>query len=632
MHIPWAIVPYSCALLLSGCSIAPTFTSSSTSSAPGAALKGRVHGGQQPIVGASVYLYAANTTGYGKASVSLLASPGYVTTDGNGNFSITGDYTCPGASTQVYLYSIGGNPGAGTNPEAALLAGLGSCGSLSSSTFVTVNEVSTVATAYAIAGFTTDALHVSSSGSTLALQGIANAFAMIPNLETLSTGVPLATTPAGNGTLWRSGAVTISVADILAACINTNGSMASGMPCNTLLTTALAGGTTGTQPAETATAAINIAHYPGSNLSTLMTLQTATSPFQPYLTFVPGDLTMGINYTASWLQLPYALAVDAEGDVWVTAEGATAGELYASSHSGGSNSWSAPYSGGGLLNGFPYGAAVDTSGNLWVALLTNGSGGALAELSSTGSPISPSSGYPGDSNNSYSVSIDASGNAWLPSYGTNALFEYIPGTGFANTTGFTGGGISDPYILAIDASGNIWATNQGYKGLSEFSSSGVANASSPFSGTAAGMTEPGEGIAVDASGNIWAVDFAVLTEFNSSGGAVSGSGGYSGGGLATPVALAIDSAGNVFTSNHTNDDISEFSSTGMPLSPSNYGYEPVSGLDDLAGIAIDGSGNVWFANEDGNSLVEAVGLASPVVTPVVANLKAPYGSHAVNLP
>jgi streptogramin lyase len=630
--------------VLSGCTAAPVMTTTSTqpNQVQGAALHGRVHGGQQPIVGASVYLYAANTTGYagagipassGNASVSLLKSPGYVTTDSNGDFSISGDYTCTSASTQVYLYSIGGNPGAGTNSAAGLLAGLGSCGSLTSSTYVVVNEISTVATAYSIAGFATDALHVSSSGSALATTGIANAFAEIPNLETVSTGTPLGTTPSG-GALWRSGQVTISVADILASCINTSGSEASGMPCNTLLTTALANGGSGTQPTETATAAINIAHHPGANLTTLMALQTANSPFQPYLNFVPGDLTMGITYTQSWLQLPYALAVDAEGDVWVTAEGATAGELYASSHSGGSNSWSAPYSGGGLVNGFPYGAAVDTSGNLWVALLTNGSGGALAELSSTGSPISPSSGYPGDSNNSYSVSIDASGHAWLPSGSTNSLYEYIPGTGFANTAGFTGGGMNEPYISAIDAQGNIWVTSLGYIGLSEFNSSGAANSHSPFPGSAAGMTVAGDSLAIDASGNIWVIagmSSGGLFEFNSSGAPVSPSGGYSGGGLADSEYLAIDGAGNVFTSNYSNDNISEFNSTGTPVSPS-YGWQPVNGMSYLAQIAIDGSGNVWVANKDGNSLVEAVGLAAPVVTPIAANLVTPYGLHAVNLP
>src|ERR1700690_4123191 len=114
-----AVVTCSCGLFLSGCSFMPVETTSTNSPVPGAAMQGRVHGGQQPIVGAHVYLYAANNTGYGNASVSLVTSATgnpadgsgnyYVITDANGDFGITGDYTCPSSASQVYLYSIGGN-------------------------------------------------------------------------------------------------------------------------------------------------------------------------------------------------------------------------------------------------------------------------------------------------------------------------------------------------------------------------------------------------------------------------------------------------------------------------------------------------------------------------------------------
>jgi protocatechuate 3,4-dioxygenase beta subunit len=81
-------------LYLSGCSTAPMLTTTSTpaNQVQGAALHGRVHGGQNPISGARVYLYAVDATGYGNASDSLLKSPGYVTTDSTGTFSITGDF------------------------------------------------------------------------------------------------------------------------------------------------------------------------------------------------------------------------------------------------------------------------------------------------------------------------------------------------------------------------------------------------------------------------------------------------------------------------------------------------------------------------------------------------------------
>ena len=94
----------------------------------GGQLRGSVHGGQQPVTGASIQLYAAGTTGYGTSATALLTSP--VVTDSSGSFSITGDYTCPSSTSQLYLVATGGNPGlaAGTNNAAlALMAALGPC-------------------------------------------------------------------------------------------------------------------------------------------------------------------------------------------------------------------------------------------------------------------------------------------------------------------------------------------------------------------------------------------------------------------------------------------------------------------------------------------------------------------------
>ena len=132
--------------LLSGCSL--SVTSAPTANA-GVAISGKVMGGQQVIAGAHIYLFAADTTGYGgqgiaasssNASVSLLTSSGpgttldtsggptngdyYVTSDTNGLFSITGDYSCT-SGQQVYLYALGGNPGSGANSAAGLLEVLG---------------------------------------------------------------------------------------------------------------------------------------------------------------------------------------------------------------------------------------------------------------------------------------------------------------------------------------------------------------------------------------------------------------------------------------------------------------------------------------------------------------------------
>ena len=156
---------------------------------PGSPILGNVHGGQQPVVGAHIYLFAANPGGYGAPSTSMLnpLQPGvandttgnYVLTDANGNFSISGDYTCT-AGQQVYILATGGNPGlpvGQTNPALALMAAIGACPDgqsdfASTVPYININEVSTVAAVYALSGFMTDATHISSAATPGALQGI----------------------------------------------------------------------------------------------------------------------------------------------------------------------------------------------------------------------------------------------------------------------------------------------------------------------------------------------------------------------------------------------------------------------------------------------------------------------------
>jgi hypothetical protein len=88
---------------LTGCGISTTTTEQEAIT--GARLQGRAYGGQTPLTGAAIYLYAVGTSGYGGAATSLLnpAIPGvstdaqglgYVTTDSNGAFSISNDYKC----------------------------------------------------------------------------------------------------------------------------------------------------------------------------------------------------------------------------------------------------------------------------------------------------------------------------------------------------------------------------------------------------------------------------------------------------------------------------------------------------------------------------------------------------------
>ena len=528
MRCSLALLSLSAAFSLAACSGTPGLAPTEAPSNPvsGEALEGTVYGGQQPITGASIYLYAANTTGPGGASISLLTSSGnttkdangkyYVTTGSGGSFTITGDYTCPSATSQVYLYAIGGNPGLaqGTNNTAAgVLSGLGSCGSLSSSTAVSMDENSTIATAYAIAGFATDPKHVSSAGTAFGLTAIANAFLTIKNIDSMSSGQALATTPSGNGTAPQAEMNTL--ANILAACMSTNGAVtgpSNPTPCYTLFSNATSGGVT---PSDTAAAAINIAHRPGVNIAGLYALSTGTPPFQPSLTSAPNDFTISITYTGGGMEDPGAVTVDSSGNVWV---GSTSSVCEFSTR-GVANS-NCPFSAGGQLN-HPGQMTFDPSGNLWVV---NTGGNNLVELSSggvadSGSPFSVGSQL----SSPFGIAFDSSGTGWVTSSSTDTISEVNAGGSPVLSAGDSAGGLDDPTYLAIGASGDIWVTNQesGANSVSEFTSSGAAVSGSPIKG--GGLDSPGA-IAFDPSGNLWVANGNnTLSEFNSTGVANSNS-------------------------------------------------------------------------------------------------------------
>ena len=97
---------YAAPLLLVGCGFG---TPAPPSPVAGVALQGHVFGGQQPVSGSIMQLYAVGNTGNGSLATPLILTP--PTSGPNGSFSISNDYTCPvtAPATPVYLTATGGN-------------------------------------------------------------------------------------------------------------------------------------------------------------------------------------------------------------------------------------------------------------------------------------------------------------------------------------------------------------------------------------------------------------------------------------------------------------------------------------------------------------------------------------------
>jgi hypothetical protein len=390
---------------------------------------GIVMGGQQPVAGVTLQLYQAGTTGYGSAATPLGPS---AQTYPSGNFDLP-SYNCA-AGSQVYLVGTGGQPIAATsttpavtNNNLAMMVGLGTCGGTYLNSFINVNELTTVATVWALAPFMTGMANIGSSSTNST--GLANAFATINEIVTTTNGkTPGPTLPAG-ATLPINEINTL--ADVLEQCVNSGGGVAGDSSnCGNLFN--LAPNAAGAvYPTDTITAAMNIAQNPGRNVGELNKLRSSSPVFQPALDVnsPPGAWTIAITYVGGGLNAPSSIATDAAGAVWVSNKGNSS----------------------------------------------------VTKLDNTGAAVSGASGFTAGSISSPSaIAIDTGGNAWIANSGNNTVTE-LNSTGTSGAV-YSGNGLSSPASIAIDGLGTIWVGNMGSSTISAFTNSGGVLAGSPYSG------------------------------------------------------------------------------------------------------------------------------------------------------
>jgi sugar lactone lactonase YvrE len=639
VRVSLASALFVCSLVLSGCSAFPGLKSTTTSTSPtgsgtSVAFHGVVHGGQNPIKGARIYFYAFGNTGYGGAAVSLLTSGTqdvngnyYVTTGSDGSFSITGDYTtCPTATSYqtTYILALGGDSGSGSNSAISLVAPVGNCTQVNfSSAYVIVNEVTTVASMYVAQGFITDLTHVSAPTTTLAQTALSN----LNTGNLYAGGVAEATTPYGNGTVPQAEINTL--ANVLAACVNSTG--ASSSQCTTLFSNAPSTGVSPTEPTDTATAALNIARNPGANVSNLFALQGSSPPFVPDLPAAPNDWTIAISYTANpALNSPVGLAIDGSGNVWVADNADNSLTEF-----GPDGSYTQTVNTGGLKG--PSQIAIDGSGNLWVSNFASGTN-SISEFNSSGVANGSSPFTGGGLDTPEGLAVDAQGHLWVANSasGANSMSEFNVSNGSAvSSTGITTAGLNVPNFIAVDDNGDVWITSSGNNSVSLWQPGfGTLYTGFPYSN---GGLSNSRGVAIDSNNNAWIANRGanVTSEFANSG-ALSTS-GYTGGGLNGSLGIAVDASNHVWVVNRVGNTITELASNGSAISPSTgfYGAGSTTPILSSPGfIAIDLDGNVWVTNTNNNALVEFVGAATPLVTPIAANIITGhgYGASAVNKP
>ena len=627
----------------------------------------------------------------------------YVTSDGSGEFYLSGDYRCD-IGDPVYLYSSGGSsstpvtisitaisvanssgtytytfsgsnllnrgqrvkfsskslggewavlngtsqtvlatptassfqiattlaPGSGTNTQTGTVTSVGdinpavvnlglmgvcpSSGNFSYLNYVYVNEVSTVAMGYAMAGFASDALHIGTSSTNLI--GLQNAAINAANLYNIQ-GAPFGPkqpaagqvanqiTVAGNGTVPQAELNTL--ANILAACVDSaNTATTTSATCNTLFADATSTGATGgSVPIDTATAVINMARNPGTaNVVALWSLPSGVVPFSPVLTAQPNDFTVAITYNN--ITAPGSVAIDQNGDAYVPTNSSSgsvtklspAGEVLFTSATGGSG-----------FNSI----AVDPGGNVFA---TAGSSNALYAYTSSLGAVTGSPWTTTQLNAPTSVAIDSSGYVYVTDGGSRAsIIQKFTNTATSSPSVSFNSSISNACLsgvsqIAIDSSGYLWATVNSGNSACRLSNIG---GTPTLSYSNSSMSTPGN-VAIDSNGYGWiaAAKHAKLYTLTPTGSASSFSSG-----LSAPSWIAIDGGSNVWvTSTVASSSLAEFGNSGSVITDTS-GYQS-GNLNNPSFIAIDGSGDVWIPNQSANTVTEIIGVATPAVTPLSA--------------
>ena len=570
--------------------------------------------GNLPVVGANMQVYAAGTTGNGSTPTALLVTP--LTTDSNGTFTLP-SISCPTSTSIVFIVATGGKAGTdgATNSGIKLMSSPGACSTLATLESLTINELTTVASAYAFSQFMATGGNIGATSSNLS--GITLAAGTEANLANIATGaIPGPGFPSSTGT--APIAKMNVLATLLFDCIISDGSTSSA--CNNLYSHTAVGSNV---PSNTLDAVLNLAKNPATNVQNLYALLASASPLSPYTPIpaaAPSDWTLYINYTGGGMNNPTAVSIDSNGRIWVANYASTA-SLFANT---GVPIFPNGLTGNSLLNS--YGGAVDASDNFWVANEEGGSSnlGTISVFTPTGQVASNSPYKNGGLDFPIAIAFDTLGYGWIVDYGDShlSILSNSGSVATSNSSGYTSNQLVFPVAIAIDGNRKGWLANQSSNTVTSVSFDG-----STFTSYAVG-SGPAD-VAVDNSNNVWSANYDgnSIGLITNAGVVASPGGGFTGGGVNHPRGIAVDGTGTVWVINYRGSALSELmgentSGPGTAISPSS-GWAPDVDILEGFGIAIDQAGNIWVTSSGNNTLAEFVGLATPVRTPLIGPAVAP---------
>jgi hypothetical protein len=455
-------------------------------------LEGQVLLAGEPIAGAAVTLWTA-----GADAPAQLAQ---AQTGADGRFALSAP---AGNNATVYLVAKGGTPRAVANqvPNNAitLMVLLGN----PLPRTVTVNELTTVASAFAAAQFIKGE---SLSGNPL---GLRIAAGNVPNLVDPATG--------------QWGKVLLdplnSTRTTTLANLNTLGSLVTAFATVTnddwrarlLKAATLPDGTT---PKNTVDAMASIARQPWAQPKELFALfdeaypqpkdgARRKAPFVPYLAYAPDDFVLSLCFAGGGVYSAGRLMFDAEGNLWSGQNWMAGSQSGVNQSIGGGvvklspngTALSPPITGftGMGIDGVGWGTAV-TKDKVWLTSFN----GKILVLDFNGRPIGTESDFPFKEKflGLMGVGVAANGDVWIADGSDNQLLRF-PGGRVKDGRIAKVDGLKSPFDIVIDAQNRVWVSNSQSDKVVRFPADDPSKAESFRAGIGV------RALALDSKGNVW---------------------------------------------------------------------------------------------------------------------------------
>jgi hypothetical protein len=572
----------------------------------------------KPLSGAKIKLYEAF------AEDSKLIEKSH--TDSFGNYHFTFQ-TKKGA----LLYLLVHDP---SRPEIVLTAAFEV---EDSSRKVIVNELTTVASVYALSQF------IELNKIFGPSPGIVNAVRTVGNLVNLCHGEPgkvISNNQNGAHGIRSTRALRIqnSLANLISGCAS------DPQLCAALFATVSQNG----KPVNNTLEAIHrIARNPFlQDNDTLFALSIQNEVFTPALENVPSGWAIALHFVQGGFSAPGRMAFDSKGNVWsnnnwLPPAGSAAnipGRQVTVLNPLGKPILGSPIF-SNFVKGSGYGIAIDQSDHTWIISFHSGK---AAKFNRHGEVVLHSKGLDHPSG----TAIDQCGNVWSANFG-HPEDQNDPGS----VSVFIGGdpnnvveqkvGIFKPFSVAIDDEGRCWACNGGFTSAGSITILKLTRNNkikifkkelTPVNGVIASPKT----IAIDAHGNGWVSNFEI-PEVTFIDGKTFEVTNFPVDPRSRGWGLAVDGGGLIWDASFTNPltgafkippVVSVVSGKKNNLGEFLYSFTNPA-LQHITGLQIDSSGNIWMANNwglkstapspifSGDGLVEFIGLTTPVVTPLI---------------